>query len=121
MRVGLNSKKLANMITQLRQIRHHVRRNFWFGASEYVPAMREKRREMGARHVRSAGLWGPPGFYRRAAGAGRSRRADTSHSWVRLDPCGKLGFPAMGEELDRGGAARHRLRQPGAWPQRKIP
>jgi pimeloyl-ACP methyl ester carboxylesterase len=37
------------MITQLRQIRHHVGRNFWFGASKYLPAMPEKCREMGAR------------------------------------------------------------------------
>jgi hypothetical protein len=37
------------MVTQLRQIRHHVRvrQNFWFGLSKYLPAMREKCREMG--------------------------------------------------------------------------
>jgi hypothetical protein len=51
----LDSNKLANMITQLRQIRHYVGRNFWFGASKYLPAMPEKCREMGARHARSIG------------------------------------------------------------------
>src|SRR5580704_8054938 len=29
----------------------------------------------------------------------------------------KLGFPAMGKDLDRGGKARRCVRQPGAWPQ----